>query len=517
MKLHRLEITAMGPYAGRVEIDFDRLDEAGVYLLTGPTGSGKTTILDAISYALFAQVPRAAKGAEVVSDHRDLTTTPRVELEATVGGERLRIVRVPEHERPKAKGEGTTTEKQALTVEAHQAGEWRSLTGNWSEGNVELENRVGMNADQFSQVVMLPQGEFARFLKASVRERQELLERLFPGTDLAWLEQWLKHRAEADRKAREAKTREIEDCFVAVRPIAAAVTEGEEDPLPNLAEAGPALAWVEQIRLTLEAIHAERAEALAVATAAADAAATELRRLRDRVELVRRRGEAEARRAGLVERSELRRKIGLEIEAAEKAAGVLALVRTAEQQRGAADRAAAERDRLEGQLGTNHLIGDTAPEDRAAREQELRDELNTIHNFERDDLPDRRRLAARTTHLEAELKQLGEDGPESPVGRAATALAGAESLADGAKRKWLEIREARNRSMAAELAMNLKEGEPCAVCGSTEHPSPAHGDLLQFTAEDEKRAEREATGTEAAAAGARLKSATTEASGDLNC
>ncbi|MCC6755604.1 MAG: SMC family ATPase, partial [Solirubrobacterales bacterium] len=171
----------MGPYAKTVEIDFDSLDEAGVYLLTGPTGAGKTTVLDAVSYALFNRIPKEAKGDEFVSDHRAIGVTPRVQLEASIGGERLRITRTPKHLGKKAKGTGTKRVDQSLAVEAHRNGSWEQLTGSWSEGNEMLAGKIGMNASQFSQVVMLPQGDFARFLRAGANDRKELLMRLFPG------------------------------------------------------------------------------------------------------------------------------------------------------------------------------------------------------------------------------------------------------------------------------------------------------------------------------------------------
>ena len=100
MRLHRLEVTAFGPYADTQVVDFDTLNEAGVFLLTGPTGAGKTSILDAVCYALYSVVPGDREVRGLRSDHAPSDRAPRVELELTLGGRRLRVVRCPEWRRP---------------------------------------------------------------------------------------------------------------------------------------------------------------------------------------------------------------------------------------------------------------------------------------------------------------------------------------------------------------------------------------------------------------------------------
>src|SRR3954447_2422163 len=102
MRLHQLELTAFGPYAGTECVDFDALADHGIFLLTGPTGAGKTSVLDAVCFALFGAVPGARQTAKRLrSDHADATTRTRVRLEVTLRGRRYRITREPEQERPK--------------------------------------------------------------------------------------------------------------------------------------------------------------------------------------------------------------------------------------------------------------------------------------------------------------------------------------------------------------------------------------------------------------------------------
>ena len=111
MRLHRLEVTAFGPFPATVEVDLDRLSESGLFLLTGPTGAGKTSVLDAVCFALYGDVPGERSSAKRLRcDQAAPGVAPRVELELTVSGRRFRLVRSPAWERPKKRGTGTTTE-----------------------------------------------------------------------------------------------------------------------------------------------------------------------------------------------------------------------------------------------------------------------------------------------------------------------------------------------------------------------------------------------------------------------
>lgn len=492
MKLHSLEITGIGPYPGSEEIDFDRLSAAGVHLLTGPTGAGKTTVLDAIAFALFGEVPRTAKGAEIVSDHRELATTPRVVLEATIGGTRLRVTRSPQHRRPRARGEGSATQAQSLLVERREGGEWRPVTDSWREGNAELEGRVGMNADQFGQVVMLPQGEFARFLRADVRSRQQLLERLFPGNDLTYVEDWLRQRAADDAARRSEKLAEIESCFQRIQPVLDQLATGEGDPpseRPDLAEPDPVLAWVDAVgeRLDREGEAAEAARAAALA--AAERADRELAELEKRAGLVEQRRAAEAALRELEGRAEWRHRVGEQVAAAERAAKVTAIIRRAEADEGEAEAARAALDEIRAELAADPEVEAVEPAGLAALLPEVRAAATTIENFERDELTRRRALAERVAALRADRERLTGERADGPVARAEAALAEAAAALTAARAEHLAIRESRTRSMAAELAADLTAGEPCAVCGSTEHPSPADPSAVEFSREDEARAE----------------------------
>ncbi|WP_131762168.1 AAA family ATPase, partial [Actinomadura fibrosa] len=202
MRLHRLELTAFGPFSATEEIDFDALSDAGLFLIQGRTGAGKTSVLDAVCFALYGQVPGARNAVKGLrSDHAPPTLAPRVVLETTVRGRRLRITRSPAWERPKLRGSGTTVEHAKVVLEEHERGEWVGLTTRLDEAGDLVSRLLGMNATQFCQVALLPQGEFAGFLRAGADERRKVLERLFATEVFTQVEKWLAERRAATGRA----------------------------------------------------------------------------------------------------------------------------------------------------------------------------------------------------------------------------------------------------------------------------------------------------------------------------
>ena len=163
MRPHRLRVTAFGAFGGTVEVSFDDLASSGLFLLHGETGAGKTTLLDAIGFALYGRVPgERGKARRLRSDHAAPGTPTEVQLEATLGGRRMRITRKPEQERAKLRGTGTTTEQAKILLEELTGGSWRAVSTRAGEADAEIADLMGMSADQFFQVVLLPQGEFAQ-------------------------------------------------------------------------------------------------------------------------------------------------------------------------------------------------------------------------------------------------------------------------------------------------------------------------------------------------------------------
>jgi exonuclease SbcC len=184
VRIHRLEISAFGPFAGTEDIDFDRLSAQGLFLLNGPTGAGKTSVLDAICYALYGSVPGARQdGKRLRSDHADPAAEPRVTCEFTARGRHFEVTRSPAWDKPSARGRNGFTTQQAKTLLRERvAGEWLEKSGRNDEAGAEITAVLGMDREQFTRVVLLPQGDFAAFLRSKASDRLDLLQKLF-GTE----------------------------------------------------------------------------------------------------------------------------------------------------------------------------------------------------------------------------------------------------------------------------------------------------------------------------------------------
>ncbi|MGY1807081.1 AAA family ATPase, partial [Blastococcus sp. SYSU D00669] len=270
MRLHSLSLTAFGPFPGTATLDLDDVARDGLFLLWGPTGAGKTTLLDAVVFALYGTVP-GVRGHDkrLRSDHADDATRTEVTCELTLAGERLRVIRRPEQARPKKRGTGLTVEPARLTVQRWAGDTWQPVSTRIDEGSEYLGTRLGLSAEQFCQVVLLPQGDFARFLRAEPEDRARLLSTLFDVDRFARAEDWLAAERRAADEALRAERLHTSTLLARVAQIADA--DVPEELAPELVGAAPAArvgTWVAGLR--------SRADAeLAAAGAAADAAAAD--------------------------------------------------------------------------------------------------------------------------------------------------------------------------------------------------------------------------------------------------
>ncbi|MEG3628024.1 SMC family ATPase [Streptomyces poriticola] len=528
MRLHRLDLTAFGPFGGSQAVHFDDLSAAGLFLLHGPTGAGKTSVLDAVCYALYGSVPGArqsAQGLTLRSDHAAPGTRTEVRLDLTVAGRRLEITRQPPWERPKKRGSGTTVDKAQTWLREYDAtaGSWRALSRSHQEVGEEITQLLGMSREQFCQVVLLPQGDFARFLRADAEARGKLLGRLFVTRRFADVE---KHLADL-RRTTEARVREGDAALLADahRMQQAA---GDAMELPELAPGEPGLAEAvlgaaAVARSTArEQLTAARCRLGAAETAQA-AAERDLADVRERDRLQRRYAGARERAERLAEQAgthradeqrmerarkaekvapalELRRSADAEHRrTAEAEARARALLPDAHTDAGAAGLAAAARRvteelgglesarRAEGRLA--ELTAERAGLDRDERADQdvlheagnwladwdaTRDALRRRIETAQDAVAEAARLADRREAAQQRLaaaRQRDELSAATDTARR-RALASAEHAAE-ARAHWLDLKEQRLNGIAAELAAHLSPGRPCTVCGATDHPAPA--------------------------------------------
>ncbi|WP_301473582.1 SMC family ATPase, partial [Brachybacterium sp.] len=222
MRLHHLRLTGIGPFADTVDIDLAALGASGMFLLEGPTGSGKSTILDAIVYALYGQVAGSVTSGDRIRSQFAAPTEPSVvDLVFETGSGIYRVRRQPEFQRAKKRGSGTTKEQAKAVlwrigspqlipaVIADTAGggaDVQALATRIDEVGREIQRAVGLTREQFTQTVLLPQNEFARFLRAGTGERQQVLQRVF-GTEIyADVEKQLEEMRKAAKRQVDAAT-----------------------------------------------------------------------------------------------------------------------------------------------------------------------------------------------------------------------------------------------------------------------------------------------------------------------
>ncbi|MGY1692186.1 AAA family ATPase [Geodermatophilus sp. SYSU D01105] len=551
MRLHSLSLSAFGPFAGTETLDVDAVARDGLFLLWGPTGAGKTTLLDAVVFALYGTVP-GARGEEkrLRSDHADAGTRTEVSLELTLAGERLLVVRRPEQTRPKKRGSGETTEQAKLLVQRWDGGCWEPVSTRIDEGSEYLRVRLGLSAEQFCQVVLLPQGDFARFLRAEPEDRARLLRTLFDVGRFARAEEWLAGERRAAEEALRADRHRISTLLHRVAQIAD--VEVPEELAPELVGAHPGTSvgtWVAGVRSRAAAELARAAAAaeetaersarldaeLAAARALADRhtrrdrAREELARLaaqEERLAPLRARADAGRRAEALRDALDDARRTA---RAAEAATAALDAARTAWAE--VAGRVDPARRSADGRLARE--LRDAAAAARALTPEadravqlgrevaRLGQEVATLADRceqgsrAAQDWPGRvaeaqRRLdealaaAARLPGLAAaeESARAALDAARRAE-RGAAGLAAARAAAEEARLVWLrareelvELRAARLDGMAAELAAGLLPGADCPVCGATEHPRPAAHAGPVVSADDEERARAAADAAE---------------------
>lgn len=176
MRPIKLTVSAFGPYAGKTVLDLDKLGENGLYLITGDTGAGKTTIFDAITYALYGEASGDNREPSMFrSKYAEATTPTEVELVFSYAGKTYTVKRNPEYERPKSRGEGFTTQKAEVQLTYPDG---RVITKQRDVDNA-IRDIMGINRSQFLQIAMIAQGDFLKLLLAHTEERKKIFRQIF--------------------------------------------------------------------------------------------------------------------------------------------------------------------------------------------------------------------------------------------------------------------------------------------------------------------------------------------------
>ncbi len=509
MRLQSIEIEGFGPFKQVQSVDFTQFDDYGIFLIAGRTGAGKSTILDAICFALYGSVPRYDDYSGTVrlrSDHCTPDDVTSVTLTFEAQGRNYRITRSPEYERPKLRGEGLAKQTAAVLLEQQTADGWEGLETKAREVAELIAEVVKLDKKEFLQVALLAQNRFQRFLEAESKDRQTLLRRLFGTrrfdeyTDaLAARAQALSDQVRSSSANSERIVADLSAEFDASPPQPAI---DERDWAKDLtAAAAAAAAQAQRAELDAEKHSRTAGEALAQA--------------QDLEQRQRRRADAAASLETLKQTS-----AGIEQKRAQlKVARVVAelhpyaaAVKASRQNLEAAEREhdaatallpnAPAGDLREHAAGLAETIGSLTT---ATQTESRLPQLMQSERRARAALADAQRQAA----AEAERRRREVERLTQEQIKALDALTAATKLEK-------QLREAHLHGRAALLAKQLTPGDACPVCGSTEHPAPAlligdpvTDDDLETAEQQRQRAQRLADEASAARAQAETRAAET--------
>ena len=501
MRPLKLTMTAFGPYAGKTELYLDRLGTGGLYLITGDTGAGKTTIFDAITYALYGEASGENRSPSMFrSKYAEPETPTEVELVFSYAGKTYTVKRNPDYERPKTRGEGFTVQKAEAELkypDGHTVSKLRDVDN-------AIREIIGIDRNQFMQISMIAQGDFLKLLLASTDERKAIFRQLFKTQPFQNLQDRLKRETGSLGDRCEAARQSL-------RQYMGGITADEDDVLSmDAAKARSGeLPVSETVELLEKLIARDKAaeEALSRRQEELDRALGEVNGLLGKIES-RKNAEASVQKAktDLAAEEEHLKKLKTDLEAAERAAA-------------GAEKAAAEKAKLEAELPRYELTEKLALEIDALRKLLAGHEKESAaKNAEKD--KETKRLEA----LKAELGTLASAGEnrqklislkEKSEGRKKDILSLLKSLddyeekvraLDALRRKYVAASEEERKAAASYEAMNrafldeqagilaetLEDGKPCPVCGSLDHPRRAEKSADAPTEAELKKAKKTA-------------------------
>ncbi|OUN97282.1 hypothetical protein B5F98_06000 [Pseudoflavonifractor sp. An44] len=499
MRPLHLTLSAFGPYAGQVEIPLEQLGERGLYLITGDTGAGKTTLFDAITYALYGEPSGDNRDPSMFRSKYAQPDTPTwVELVFSYSGKTYTVRRSPEYERPAKRGGGTTLQRAEAELhlpDGRLVTKTREVTG-------EIVNIIGLDRSQFAQIAMIAQGDFLKLLLADTRSRQEIFRKLFPTRGYMVFQEKVKSES-------GALQRECEAARASVKQYIDGVLCPREDPMYPQWER----AWAGELPIqeTVELL-----EALLEQDRERDTQCSE--------ELEQLDGEWKAVTALLAKAEELEKAQSQLEEAQVRRETCAAQWEAAQQQLEAQTAQAPQLEGLRAQLAdleaelpryqeleqlrqnltaqTQSIRQQSTWLEEQESEQKQREKKLEQGRQERAGLEEagaqRERLLGQQTRAQEQSQQLEE---------LSTLLAGCRQARVNLENAQKRYGVARQKAQAAQedytgknqafldeqagiLAQQLAEGQPCPVCGSLTHPAPAQLSQGAPTEEELNRAKQ---------------------------
>ena len=482
MRPLKLTLSAFGPYAGETVLELEKLGKGGLYLVTGDTGAGKTTLFDAITYALYDHSSGGVReGAMLRCKYADPKTPTFVELEFEVNGVRYTVRRNPEYTRPKVRGEGFTAEKADATL---TYADGRPPVTKAKDVTAAVQEIIGLDYSQFSQIAMIAQGQFTKLLNASTEERSRIFRKLFRTQRYARLQDRLQEEASRLNQQRTAQNAKLDSLLSGVQyapddPDAAALAA-----LSAQTEPETTLALLDALLTRQTAAQETAAAALKQTETELDGLQQQLGAARQAAQLAAQLTEKQAALAAAVPaleaaRTESARHAGdaaqldalagqvTQAKAALSAYDALdALCREQKQTADAAQLARAQAAKKRAQLET--LAAQLTADEQALAALEAAPTQKLALETQEKELAQRGEALATLQSRLAACQKLAQKArrAQEAYRTAAEAKAQAHARRDALDKAFLD-------AQAGVLARELTEGAPCPVCGSTHHPAKA--------------------------------------------
>ncbi|HOO25917.1 MAG TPA: SMC family ATPase, partial [Clostridiales bacterium] len=496
MRPVKLTLSAFGPYAGKTEIELDKLGQSGLYLVTGDTGAGKTTIFDAIAFALFGKASGSTReNTELRSKYAQDDTPTFVELEFEYKGKLYKVNRNPEYMRAKKSGEGLTN-NTADAVLYYPDGR---VLSKYTAVSQEISEILGLGYDEFTRIAMIAQGEFLKLLNAETKEREEIFRKVFRTRAYENLQNALKEEA-------NEKQRSFDELKNSIKQYINQVSCDENDPLSFELERAKdsQIPFEDSLKLIekLICLDTEAADGLGLKIKAADEELAKINQnlgTAEQTEQVKKSLEQNEKK--MAEKTKESLDLNTRFETAKSNEPKREkLVRESAQKREKLP-LYDELDSLASKLKNKAQESERIAEDLEAGLKKAQ-EFTKKREENKAGLEKYKNAGESAARLEAELEKaqsklssltkLRDDLTDLKKLREAYEKAKADYVDASAeaaevKKNYDEMNKAFLDDQAGVIARTLVEGEPCPVCGSESHPSPARvSDKLPDSAALEK-------------------------------
>lgn len=539
MRPLKLTLQAFGPFAKKEVIDFTEFGQAALFLINGPTGAGKSSILDAICYALYGETTGSERtGDQMRCDYAPADVMTEIAFEFELGGRYYRAERAPEQEVPKKRGEGTTKKTHSATLYELSGTEEKLLANRSNPVAKAVVELIGLDVRQFRQVMVIPQGKFRELLTANSKDREQIFGQLFQTYVYSRIERALFERASGIRKAKDEYDNQIkgtldvadvtseEELMLAIAQVTSLREEREQqyrDWQQRLEHARTALKNGQELNQRFELLaavkkereaHAEREDAINALRVRRDKAKKAMfldgdyREMTSAEKQWQNIGRLIHEKTAELERTKIRYQ-----QVADEALQAQAdsrLLPELDQQRFKLEQVKRDLDKLNhhqatltqaennatraGQNHTNLLQAVTQLELSVTQKKLQRDQqANQLaqlrgKQLEREQLQQCLAMFAQLNTISQKL-----DSCQRAVSESERCIKGQQETIQRAKRNADQLALSWHANQAAELARQLENDQPCPVCGSQEHPSPARytGDAVSKEQVEQARLEQQ--------------------------